>query len=95
MLLPGADLVVSEARTPSLGVELWKFFLHRTSDQNQSVTKIVVSALMAVIWLDALACLLGQEMVMPTPRQLRGLDLTSTGICSEKQVKKFESIKNS
>ena len=67
MSLLGADVMVPQTR------ELYSTGL---PDQNQQVSIVVVSAMLAVRWLEANADTSEQETAVPTPEQLSNVKMS-------------------
>ena len=69
-LLPGEDFLVPQVSKPSFGLRCQGILHGVAPDQAQNVSILVVSAMLAVRWLEATAGTSEHEMAAPTPEQL-------------------------
>ena len=90
---PGADVLVPQESKHSTGWDAEELFFMGLPDQAQNATIPVVSAMLAVRWLEANVVKTEQEMAVPTPEQLsrvsisKRLDLFKT-ICKILRIPK-------
>ena len=73
--LPGADVMVPQTRESGVSVRRGGVVLHGVAHQNQQVSIVVVSAILAVRWLEAKAGKSEQETAVPTPEQLSNVKM--------------------
>ena len=78
MSLPGIDVVIPEVRKLDVGMGSEELFSTGLPDQNQPVSIVVVSAMLAVRWLEAKAGTSEQETTVPTPEQLSSVKKSTT-----------------
>ena len=76
MSLPDADVLVPKRANLVLVWDAEELFSMGLPDQAQNVTIMVVSAMLAVRWLEANAGTTEQEMAVPTPEQLSRVSIS-------------------
>ena len=83
MPLLSADVVVPQTWNLILIWDVEELYSTGLPDQNQPVSIVVVSAMLAVRWLEAYADTNEQETAVPTPEQLSNVKMSSDWIFSE------------